>query len=169
MTSSTAAGLPDEPVLVRTERDFLVDGWLVQPAQNLLVNGTTVIRVRPQLIDILACLATQPGRVVSKSVLLKRVWGDRFVADSGVTRCMAELRGILKDDARRPRIIETITKRGYRLIAPVSPPGSLQTSPHAAGQAFPLSLEAWRRLAPLRSASAMRRCSRRRRAKLVSS
>jgi transcriptional activator of cad operon len=100
-------------------QDYRIDGWLVQPALNRLVKDMTAIRVRPQLIDVLTCLAQRPGTVVSKGQLLATVWNDRFVAESGVARCVAELRQVLADDARQPRIIETIPKRGYRLIAPV--------------------------------------------------
>ena len=99
--------------------EFRIEDWLVQPARNRMVRGDTAVRVRPQLIDVLACLAACPGKVVSKDQLLTEVWSDRFVAESGVARCVAELRQLLADDARQPRIIETISKRGYRLIAPV--------------------------------------------------
>jgi DNA-binding winged helix-turn-helix (wHTH) protein len=102
-------------------QDFCVADWLVQPSRNRLVRGETAVRVRPQLIDVLACLARRPGAVVSKEELLSTVWNDRFVAESGIARCIAELRQAMADDARTPRIIETIPKRGYRLVAVVGP------------------------------------------------
>ena len=46
-------------------RSFRIDGWLVEPARNRLVRGDTVIHVRPQLIDVLSCLAARPGEVVA--------------------------------------------------------------------------------------------------------
>ena len=98
-------------------QDFRVADWLVQPSRNRLVRGETAVRMRPQLIDVLACLARRPGAVVSKEELLSTVWNDRFVAESGIARCIAELRQAMADDARTPRIIETIPKRGYRLVA----------------------------------------------------
>src|SRR5512137_2648703 len=91
-------------------RDFVLDGWLVQPALNRLAKGDTSVRIRPQLMDVLVCLASRPGIVFSKEHLLATVWDGRFVADSGIARCMAELRHLLADDARTPRIIETIPK-----------------------------------------------------------
>ncbi|MBP1634341.1 MAG: hypothetical protein H6Q10_915 [Acidobacteria bacterium] len=100
---------------------FRLDGWLVEPSLNRLVRGGTVTHLRPQLLDILACLAARPGQVVSKDTLLSTVWNDRFVAETAVGRCMCELRRVLEDDAREPRIIETVAKRGYRLLAPVEP------------------------------------------------
>lgn len=122
---STAAGIVGAPSGGRDlpMDDYLVDGWLVQPSLNRVANHAMAIRVRPQLIDVLTCLAQRQGSVVSKDELLATVWNDRFVAESGVARCVAELRQVLADDARQPRIIETIPKRGYRLIAEVRPPG----------------------------------------------
>ena len=112
------------PADVRIDhRDFRIDGWLVQPDRNRLVGHDRAIHVRPQLIDLLACLAVRPGAVVSKDQLLATVWSDRYICDSGVARCVAELRQILADDAKQPRIIETIPKRGYRLIARVEHAG----------------------------------------------
>jgi DNA-binding winged helix-turn-helix (wHTH) protein len=121
---NTTAGMIGraESVLTTTwpdTRDFRIEDWLVQPARNQVVRDGTVTKVRPQLIDVLACLASRPGRVVSKEQLLSEVWKDRFVGESGVARCVAELRQLLADDAKQPRIIETISKRGYRIVAPV--------------------------------------------------
>jgi hypothetical protein len=57
---------------------------------------------------------------VSKDEILSTVWHGQFVAESGMTRCVAEIRQALGDDARHPDIVQTITKRGYRLVAPVT-------------------------------------------------
>ena len=138
--------------------DFRVDGWLVQPDLNRAARGDTMVHLRPQLVDLLACLATQPGRVFSKDQLLATVWRERFVAATGVARCVAELRQALSDDARQPRIIETIPKRGYRLLAQVerirrataatasgvASPAATVVDPHAAHAAG-----SWSRLARL--------------------
>ena len=117
MSVPLVASPPEPPAA--PPRDFRVDGWLVEASCNRIVRGDRTIHVRPQLIDVLACLAARPGEVVSKEQLLSAVWSDRYIAESGVARCMAELRRLLADDARQPRIIETIRKRGYRLITPV--------------------------------------------------
>ena len=123
------------PVVSPNElRDFRMDGWLVQPRLSRLVAADRAIHVRPQLIDLLTCLAHTPGAVVSKGELLSVVWSDRCICESGVARCVAELRSILADDARRPRIIETIPKRGYRLIARVE---------HGGEPAAPTASSAW--------------------------
>ena len=64
-------------------------------------------------------LSQAPGQVISKDTLLNDVWGTDAVSESALTRTMTELRQALADSADSPRILETIPKRGYRLIAPV--------------------------------------------------
>lgn len=100
--------------------DFVVGDWLAEPALNRLSAGRTQLRMRPQLMDVLVCLARRQGRVVLKDELLADVWPDRIITESGMVRCIAELRQLLGDDPREPRYIETIAKRGYRLVAPVT-------------------------------------------------
>lgn len=101
--------------------DVRIDGWLVQPSLNLLSRDEVKVRLRAQLMDLLLCLASRPGKVFGKDEILAAVWENRWVAPSSLSRCIAELRSALGDDAQNPRVIETITKRGYRLIAPVGP------------------------------------------------
>ena len=60
------------------------------------------------------------GKLVTKDELLLDVWGIRDVSDGRVTRVIRVLRVALGDDTREPRYIETIPKRGYRFIAPVT-------------------------------------------------
>jgi hypothetical protein len=84
---------------------------------------------------VLAVLARHAGRVVSKDDLTAAVWPGVFVSDSVLTRAIAGLRRALDDDAQRPRFIETIAKRGYRLIAPPCPAGA--GGPVAAAPAAP--------------------------------
>jgi DNA-binding winged helix-turn-helix (wHTH) protein/tetratricopeptide (TPR) repeat protein len=71
-------------------------------------------------MELLVFLARHSGEVVSKDELLNGVWGTEAVSESALTRSMTELRQALGDLVSEPTIIETIPKRGYRLIAPVS-------------------------------------------------
>lgn len=98
---------------------FRLAEWVVDTQASRLVKGEVAIHLRPLLTDLLAFLASRRGEVVSKDELLDLVWQGRFVSDSVLSRTMAELRRILKDDFEHPRFIETIPKRGYRLIAEV--------------------------------------------------
>ena len=103
-------------------QDFHVAGWRVQPSLDLLTADGAAVHIRPQLMDMLVCLAARAGRTVTRQELTAEIWPGQFTSDSGLARCVAELRQALGDSARQPRIIETIPKRGYRLIAPVAGP-----------------------------------------------
>jgi DNA-binding winged helix-turn-helix (wHTH) protein len=106
---------------VEYPRDVLIGDWLIQPGLNRASRADTTIHLRPQLVDVLMCLAHQAGRTVSRNELMDRVWPGQSVADSALPRCVAELRSALGDHAQTPGLIETIPKRGYRLIARVAP------------------------------------------------
>jgi DNA-binding winged helix-turn-helix (wHTH) protein len=122
-STAAAAARPVRPTAddrsARHSSDLRIDGWLVQPTLNLLTRDNATVRLRAQLMDLLLCLASRPGRVFAKEDLVAEVWEGRWIAQSALSRCVAELRAALGDDAQQPRVIQTITKRGYRLIAPV--------------------------------------------------
>jgi len=108
---------PERPVY----ENFRVDGWLVQPSLNQISRNGTSVRMEPKVMQVLVCLARQVGEPVSKESLLQEVWPDTFVTDDVLKRSISELRRALQDDARDPRIIQTISKRGYRLVVPRDP------------------------------------------------
>jgi len=101
-------------------KPFRVGDWLIEPAMGQASRGDTTVRLRPQLVDLLEQLALRPGQTVSKDDLLDAVWADKYIADAGVARCIAELRQLFGDDPREPAFIQTVPKRGYRLVAPVA-------------------------------------------------
>ncbi len=100
--------------------DFRLGEWLVQPSLDRISRGDAVLHLRPRLMDLLVFLARNAGRVVTKDEIIDSVWERRFIAESVLSRCVADLRQLLQDDIEKPRFIETIPKRGYRLIARVS-------------------------------------------------
>jgi len=75
-------------------------------------------------MSVLVCLAEHAGEPVSKEQILQTVWPDTFVGEGVLTRSIFELRQVFKDDAKEPQVIQTIAKRGYRLITPVTPVNS---------------------------------------------
>jgi TolB-like protein/Flp pilus assembly protein TadD len=109
--------------------DFRLGEWLVQPTLGRISGASGSIHLRPLLIELLALLARNAGRLVTKEEINRTVWGRRFLAESALTRLVAELRQTLGDEIERPRFIETIPKRGYRLIMPVSPDGGTAPGP----------------------------------------
>jgi len=99
--------------------DFRVGPWTARPSINSLSQNGTSARLEPKVMEVLVRLACEPGNVVSKEDILKTVWPDTFVSDDVLIRSVSELRRVFGDDAREPQFIETIPKRGYRLVAPV--------------------------------------------------
>lgn len=99
--------------------DFRVGPWLVKPSLNVISSNGTTVRLEPKVMEVLVCLAGHAGEALPKETLLQTVWTDTFVSEDVLKRCISELRRVFEDDAREPRIIETIPKRGYRLLAPV--------------------------------------------------
>ncbi len=73
--------------------------------------------IEPKTMDLLMLLIEANGQVLSADDILDRLWPDSVVEISAVHRRIAELRRALGDDSRHPRYIETISKRGYRIIA----------------------------------------------------
>jgi DNA-binding winged helix-turn-helix (wHTH) protein len=100
--------------------DFRIGDWLVQPSLDRIARDGTDVRLRPQVMNMLVCLARGRGRTVSREQILDAVWPDQSVAGTSIARCVAELRKAIGDRVKAPAVIETIPKRGYRLIAPVS-------------------------------------------------
>jgi TolB-like protein/DNA-binding winged helix-turn-helix (wHTH) protein len=99
--------------------NFQIGEWRVEPGLNTVSNNGTTAHLEPKVMEVLLCLAAQPGDPVSKEQLLRTVWPDTFVSDDVLTRSISELRRVFADDAKDSRFIQTIPKRGYRLIAPV--------------------------------------------------
>ncbi|HVJ11073.1 MAG TPA: winged helix-turn-helix domain-containing protein [Burkholderiales bacterium] len=94
--------------------------WTVEPALNRLSAGERVVKVEPKAMEVLTHLAARPGEVVSRDALLAEVWRGVVVGDDALTQVVIKLRKALGDGSESPSYIQTIPKRGYRLIAPVS-------------------------------------------------
>jgi DNA-binding winged helix-turn-helix (wHTH) protein len=93
--------------------------WLVQPDQNRISRPGASVQLEPRLMDVLVFFAERAGEVVSRDQLIEGVWKVEFITEWAITRAIAKLRRALGDLAGQPRYIETISKRGYRLLAPV--------------------------------------------------
>lgn len=99
---------------------WTVGAWRVDSGTGDLRRGSESLRVEPKVAEVLVYLAQRAGQVVSRDELLTAVWPGVVVGDDALTQAIIKLRKALGDDAKRPAYIETLAKRGYRLIAPVS-------------------------------------------------
>jgi DNA-binding winged helix-turn-helix (wHTH) protein/TolB-like protein/cytochrome c-type biogenesis protein CcmH/NrfG len=106
-----------------------VGAWTVEPALNQLSAAGQITRLEPKAMAVLVHLADRAGQVVSREALLASVWPGVVVGDDSLTQVVIKLRKALGDDPQQPTFIQTISKKGYRLIAPVvrldgaTPPG----------------------------------------------
>ena len=98
------------------------------PAGELRKAGTRV-KLQQQPLQVLEALLEHPGEVVTREELQQRLWpADTFVDfDLGLNSALKKLRYALGDDADHPVFIETVPRRGYRFIAPVTPVTSAAT------------------------------------------
>ena len=99
--------------------------WWVDRAANQLGRSDQTVRIEPKAMEVLMLLAEHAERVVSREELLNAVWPGVIVGDEVLTQSVIKLRRVLGDDPRSPSYIETIPKRGYRLIARVDRSGEI--------------------------------------------
>jgi DNA-binding winged helix-turn-helix (wHTH) protein len=100
---------------------FRVGDHVVDPARNRVTGPAGEVALQPKVIDVLCALGERPGEVISRADLIDRVWGKEFGADESLTRAISQLRKAFGDTRDVPQVVETISKRGYRLmIAPVA-------------------------------------------------
>ena len=102
----------------------------IDRAGGRILRAGRVTHVEPRVMDVLLALAERAGRTASRDELVEAIWGHPYVSDEALSRCVSVLRRALGDTRATPRYIETITKRGYRLVAPVV--DLLATAPAAA-------------------------------------
>ncbi|MCI0466914.1 MAG: AAA family ATPase [Beijerinckiaceae bacterium] len=136
--------------------ELAFDEFRLDPANALLWRGGARVALPPKPFELLCCLAKHAGQLVTKDELLSAVWSNLHVSESSLSVSINALRIALGDNAKAPRYIETVTRRGYRFIATVitAPqrntgqlPGALTPVPQSIAQAQPR----WRvgRTAPL--------------------
>ncbi|MFK8014766.1 MAG: tetratricopeptide repeat protein [Gammaproteobacteria bacterium] len=105
---------------IELEQPFELGAWHVEPQTGRLRRADETVSLEPKLMSLLVLLASEPGRVFSRADLELRLWGDVVVGEDTVARTVSRLRRALGDSAQAPSYIETLARRGYRVIAPVT-------------------------------------------------
>src|SRR5215210_3395812 len=104
----------------RSGHDCLrIGDWSAERSTGRIARQRTCLMVEPKVMDLLFLLASQPKRVFSREELFELLWPGVTVGDDCLARAVSKLRSALDDDARAPRYVETVPKRGYRLLASV--------------------------------------------------
>jgi DNA-binding winged helix-turn-helix (wHTH) protein len=79
------------------------------------------IRLQEQPFRVLAMLAERPGEIVTREQLQEQIWGNTFVDfDQSLNKAVNRIREALNDNAGTPQYVETVPRRGYRFITPVT-------------------------------------------------
>jgi DNA-binding winged helix-turn-helix (wHTH) protein/TolB-like protein len=98
------------------EQPFRLRDRLVTPARNSILGPEGETGIEPKIMAVLCVLAGDPGRVFTRAELIDQVWGTEFGTDESLTRAISHLRKALGDTRSEPLVIETIARRGYRLL-----------------------------------------------------
>jgi TolB-like protein/DNA-binding winged helix-turn-helix (wHTH) protein len=125
---------PDRTLTVDTRRPFQIGDWLIEPDIGRLTQNGRSVKLEPKVMELLVYLAQRPGRVLSREELEQSIWTGTVVGYDALTSSIIKLRKALGDDSRHPRFIETVSKKGYRLIAPV---GAMTTATEPAAPVTP--------------------------------
>lgn len=101
-------------------QQFLFGEWLVDPSTNSIHQSGERKQMEPRAMEVLVVLCRAAGKIVSADELLAQCWRTDVYGDNPVHKILAQLRRLLGDTATAPSYIETVRKRGYRTLAPVS-------------------------------------------------
>lgn len=118
---------------------FKVGDWLADPNTCRLYTSDQSVKLEVKVMELLILLASQPGRVVSRVDMEKIVWAGTVVGYDAVSNAIRKLRKALDDTSTDPRYIETVSKKGYRLVAPVQMPYEENAPTESEGQQAPKS------------------------------
>ncbi len=101
---------------------FRLHDWRVEPALGQIrQDGGETVSLEPRVMDLLLLLVARADQVVPRASIEEALWGEVIVGEDTVARTVSKLRRALGDSAKDPQFIDTLPKRGYRLIAPVEP------------------------------------------------
>ena len=125
-------------------------------AERVAFAGGRRCKLRAKCFDLLALLASRPGHLFPKQVLLDEIWNSRAVTDDVLTGCVREIRAAIGDDARTPTYIQTISGIGYRFVATChrAPAASREVQPEVTPMRGPegptVAVVAFRQRGPVR-------------------
>jgi eukaryotic-like serine/threonine-protein kinase len=96
------------------------DPFTFDRVNGLLRKGTREIPLPPRVLAVLDILVSRAGAIVPKQEIIDTVWRDAFVTDTSLAEAISVLRQALDDDPQSPQYIQTVHRRGYRFVAPVT-------------------------------------------------
>jgi tetratricopeptide (TPR) repeat protein/TolB-like protein/DNA-binding winged helix-turn-helix (wHTH) protein len=107
---------------------FYLSDLLIEPTKGRVTGHEGSERLGSKAVEVLLCLAAQPGELVTREKLLKKVWGKDAGSQEALRHAIGEIRHALHDHHDDPEFIQTLPKRGYRLlVTPVPADGATGT------------------------------------------
>jgi transcriptional activator of cad operon len=113
--------LTPQPMNETVRPAIRIGAWRVDATREQISKDGVTVKLERRSMQLLLCLAEQPGRVLSVEQLLDTVWAGVVVTPDSVYHAVASLRRILGDDTKQKTYIANIPRRGYSLVAPVAP------------------------------------------------
>jgi adenylate cyclase len=96
-----------------------VGPWTIEPQKSVIFRENHRMRVEPKAMQVLVYLVEHAGEVVEREEILRAVWNGSKVKAEVLTNAIWELRKAFGDDAFEPDFIQTVSRTGYLLVAPV--------------------------------------------------
>src|SRR5262249_50691746 len=123
---------------IPTEDGLMDEAGRVDWANECVGHGDAMVHLPPKTFAVLRLLIEQAGQLVTKEALLEAIWPDTVVSEAVLTVCVGELRKALRDSAQAPRFIQTVHRRGGRVLGhPPAPPPPFPTPARGGGYRFP--------------------------------
>lgn len=133
-----------EDTLREAPKPFYLADWHVDPGTDELCRDGVAVKLESKVMAVLLYLTQHRNEVVTREMLEQAVWGNTVVGYDALTGCIAKLRKALEDDPRQPRYIETIPKKGYRLIGEIAGVTPQTHSPAPVVGSGPAKTSNWR-------------------------
>lgn len=99
--------------------NLFINDWQVCAEENKIIFADQEILLQPLCMSLLIFLSQRADKVVDRKEIIEHVWQGRVVTEDALNNSIGKIRRALGDDPKAPRLIETINKKGYRMIANV--------------------------------------------------
>jgi tetratricopeptide (TPR) repeat protein/DNA-binding winged helix-turn-helix (wHTH) protein len=123
---TSAAALPSDILVSRRRKGvrmqqrllkgFYLQDLLIEPANGRVSGPGIEAHLKPKAVEVLLYLAERPFEIIERDDLLQGVWGDNAGSPEALTHAISELRSCCHDHANSPSLIQTVPRRGYRLL-----------------------------------------------------
>ncbi|OUS26546.1 hypothetical protein A9Q98_10610 [Thalassotalea sp. 42_200_T64] len=92
---------------------YITGGIIVNVSQNCIRYNDKALDLQPKVLELLVLLFAANGQTLSKQQLTAALWPDTFVGPDSLANTIAKLRRVLEDDAKSPKFIKTVQRKGY--------------------------------------------------------